>query len=114
MMYTNSPLNDWPSAIASRFKHVVGFGGACLGARAEAVKGREAQPGERRHGGPLLANECIELSCKFCCCETKEIGGNEGIRGERNGNGNGKRRPWLVKMRDDQIDLVYTENILWG
>lgn len=42
MMFTNSPLNDWPSAMASILKHVVGFGGACPGARAEAVVDKRA------------------------------------------------------------------------
>lgn len=42
MIFTNSPLNGWPSAVASRLKHVVGFGGACLGARAVAVVGKRA------------------------------------------------------------------------
>lgn len=52
MMYTNSPLNDWPSAMASRLKHV-GFEGVCLGARAEAVV-------DKRAARPSLVKEDME------------------------------------------------------
>lgn len=79
-----------PPWSVSRLKHVVGFGGACLGGQ----KGREAGLDERRLGGGLLANECMELSCKFCCWRSKQIEGDEEeIIRERERNGNGKRGP---------------------
>ena len=53
-------MNDWLFAIASRFQDAAGFGGACLGVRAEAVVDkRVARPSlvkEGMEGDYLLAN----------------------------------------------------------